>query len=234
MSVKQLRFSAIRYVISLLCVALALKGTLLIAPLVTRAPFGLFYAAIASAAWLGGFGPGLFAILLAVGALYIFVLLPAYPASILTLEDLISILVFTVVATLLCYLIVTRRRAEQVLKLKEAEFINVLESISDTFLIVDKDWHVRYLNQYMNGYQGRTINQIIGSDLWEVYPQLCGTRFEEACQDAMAKGTATHFRADEVVFGRRRDIHIYPSEYGVCILCTADVEAAAEPAVTNR
>lgn len=234
MSVKQLRSSAIQYVISALCVALALKGTLAIAPLVTRAPFGLFYAATASAAWFGGFGPGLFATLLAIGALYIFVLLPVSPKPVVTIEDLISILVFTVVSTLLCYLIVSRRRAEQELRSKEAEFINVLESISDTFLIVDKDWHVTYLNHYMNGYQGRTINQIIGSDLWDVYPQLRGTRFEEACRESMAKGTPTHFRADEAVFGRRRDIHIYPSEYGVCILCTADVEAATESVVTNR
>src|SRR4028119_1167227 len=130
MSVKQLRSSAIQYVISALCVALALKGTLAMAPLMTRAPFGLFYAATACAAWLGGFGPGLFATVLAIGVLYIYVLLPAYPASVLTMQDLVSILVFTIVSALLCYLIVSRRRAEHQLKSKEAEFINVLESIS--------------------------------------------------------------------------------------------------------
>jgi PAS domain-containing protein len=143
--------------------------------------------------------------------------------SALPIEDVINILVFVVVSALLCYLIVSRRRAEQELRSKEAEFINVLESISDTFLMVDTDWHVTYLNQYINGYQGRTIDQTIGSYLWDVYPQLRGTRFEEECRQSMAKGIPTHFRGDRSVFGRRRDIHIHPSDYGLCILFTEDI-----------
>ena len=54
----------VRYGAALLGPLAALGLTMLLVPVQARAPFAVFYAAVAGAAWLGGFGPGLVATLL--------------------------------------------------------------------------------------------------------------------------------------------------------------------------
>ena len=56
----------------------------------------------------------------------------------------------------------------------------ILESITDAFFSVDRDWRFDYVNQQAERVLGRVPGDLVGKVLWEVYPGLVGSEFERA------------------------------------------------------
>eukprot|EP01030_Chromulinospumella_sphaerica_P011437 gene11437-11231_t len=68
----------------------------------------------------------------------------------------------------------------------------VLESISDAFYAVSPEWTYVIFNGAAEQYFGVTRDQVLGKNMWEVFPQGIGTPFETVCKRAMEgrKGVA--------------------------------------------
>nr|WP_271069089.1 HWE histidine kinase domain-containing protein [Caulobacter sp. NIBR1757] len=68
----------------------------------------------------------------------------------------------------------------------------VLESISDAFYAVSPEWTYVIFNGAAEQYFGVTRDQVLGKNMWEVFPQGIGTPFETVCKRAMdgRKGAA--------------------------------------------
>jgi PAS domain S-box-containing protein len=57
----------------------------------------------------------------------------------------------------------------------------ILESIADAFVVQDVEWRFRYINAKaaeVLGATGHTHSELIGRVVWEVFPQLAGTKTE--------------------------------------------------------
>src|SRR5579884_1448555 len=65
----------------------------------------------------------------------------------------------------------------------------VLASISEMFLLVDKEWRIRYVNQQVLRTAGKPPDQIVGCSLWDVYSDILGTEFENCYRLAMETQT---------------------------------------------
>lgn len=61
----------------------------------------------------------------------------------------------------------------------------MLESISDAFYAVSPAWTYVIFNGAAEQYFGVTRDQVIGKNMWEVFPQGIGTPFEAVCKRAM-------------------------------------------------
>ena len=61
----------------------------------------------------------------------------------------------------------------------------VLDSMSDGFVALDRDWRFTYVNTRGAEIQGRPAESLIGRNLFEVYPEAVGTPFEQAYRKAM-------------------------------------------------
>jgi PAS domain S-box-containing protein len=61
----------------------------------------------------------------------------------------------------------------------------VLESISDAFYAVSPDWKYVIFNGAAEAYFGVSRRDVLGKDMWEVFPQGVGTPFETVCRRAM-------------------------------------------------
>lgn len=203
---------------AILSVGLATKGTLLLEPVVARAPFGLFYAAVALSAWYSGIIPALITTLLSVVAINYF-FMPSGHSSILFVENIVLLAVFASVAALISYLTVSRQRAELALRLQESKMVSLMGRISDVFLSVDHNWRVIYMNRFFNGYVGYTINDLTDRVLWQIYPNLSGTRFETECRKAMESRKSSCFIEELAIPGKCFEVHLYPDEDGLSILC---------------
>jgi PAS domain S-box-containing protein len=93
----------------------------------------------------------------------------------------------------------------------------LLEGISDTVLVLDRDWRFVYLNPRALEEAGEPAAALLGRTLWEKYPALLGTDVEAHYRRAVAEQVATHFETRGVRTGRWWDIHAYPSAGGLLV-----------------
>ncbi|MGY2079320.1 putative bifunctional diguanylate cyclase/phosphodiesterase [Modestobacter sp. SYSU DS0657] len=69
-----------------------------------------------------------------------------------------------------------------------AEVVDSLESISDMYVGVDVDWRVTYINAQAEARLGVRRADVLGGDLWQTFPALDGTVFEDAYRRVMSTG----------------------------------------------
>lgn len=72
----------------------------------------------------------------------------------------------------------------------DARANHVLESMSAGFVALDRDWRLTYMNTAAEQLLGLVRADVLGHDLWELFPQFVGTVFEEIYRRAAATGLA--------------------------------------------
>ena len=113
----------------------------------------------------------------------------------------------------------TARERELRTKAEKAEqqYRAILESISEGFLFLDRDWRIRYANRQVAGLGAVDPATILGRSFWEVAPEIEGTKFASAFREAMETGKVT--QAEDYYQPSRRWIEAsaYPSPDGLSI-----------------
>jgi PAS domain S-box-containing protein len=100
----------------------------------------------------------------------------------------------------------------------ELQNIRVLESITDGFLTLDRNWRFTYINQRGSELLGSTFNELRGKCLWDVYPVMLGSVFEQHYRRVMAEKVSVCFEAQVVNgSGRWYELHVYPFGDGLSI-----------------
>ena len=77
-----------------------------------------------------------------------------------------------------------RQDAVQLDKALHAEVEDILESITDGFVAVDAEWRYTYCNSAASRLIG-SLKDLIGRNMWEAFPEIVGTVFEEPYRRAM-------------------------------------------------
>ncbi|WP_017654066.1 response regulator [Fortiea contorta] len=110
-----------------------------------------------------------------------------------------------------------RKRAEQALLVSEEQSRNIVESITEAFFAVDENWRFTYVNQTAETLLNRIPGDLIGKSIWEEYPGLFGSEFEQIYWRAMTDrlaGAVTAFYPDH---DRWYEVHSYPAAQGITI-----------------
>src|SRR5918994_907142 len=94
---------------------------------------------------------------------------------------------------------------------------DILESISDAFYAVDRGWRFTCVNNRAEEMWGRTREELLGENLWEVFPQEVDSESYRQIWRAMEEGVTTEFEAyspglEAWVAGRA-----YPSRQGLSV-----------------
>ena len=71
----------------------------------------------------------------------------------------------------------------------------MLESISDAFYALSPDWKYVIFNGAAEAYFGVSRKDVLGKDMWEVFPQGIGTPFEKVCRRAMDQRKKASFES---------------------------------------
>lgn len=110
-----------------------------------------------------------------------------------------------------------RKRAEtEVLKAYKEKNV-ILESISDAFFAVDKNWFVTYWNKEAEIILNTTKADIIGKNLWDVFNDGIHTPSYIHYQTAIRENKAVHF---ETYYPKRNmwlEVSAYPSPTGLAV-----------------
>ena len=102
-------------------------------------------------------------------------------------------------------------RREQELR---AEVENVLESITEGFIAVDADWRFTYVNRAAETIYGRSRTQLLGRDLWEMFPEVASSMFQEPFRRAMRERTPVTAEGPYNALSGWFEVNIYPVASG--------------------
>jgi PAS domain S-box-containing protein len=103
------------------------------------------------------------------------------------------------------------RRLEEELR---EDISNILESITDAFVAVDADWRFTYVNgQAERIYSMRRVD-MLGKDLWELFPEVAGTAFEREYRRAVRERVPLRLEEMFQPLGRWFEVLIYPARSG--------------------
>ena len=83
--------------------------------------------------------------------------------------------------------ITARKKAEEERRRSDERTRIVLESITDAFFAVDRDWQFTYVNPQAERILDRTPGDLLGRVLWDEYPGLVGSEFEQAYRRVAAE-----------------------------------------------
>ncbi len=94
---------------------------------------------------------------------------------------------------------------------------NTLESVTDAFFTVDRDWRFTYLNARAEQVLLRGRMSLLGRDLWEEFPTMTESGFGRAYRRAVAEGRSVELVEFYPALGRWFEVRAYPSPEGLAV-----------------
>ncbi len=109
----------------------------------------------------------------------------------------------------------SHRDKDELLKREQAlrgQLDNILESMTDAFIAINKDWQITYVNRQAAKINGVEPESILGTNFWEQWPQAKDTKYEWEYRRAMSEKVSVHFEALCEPLNKWFEIHAYPAE----------------------
>jgi len=120
--------------------------------------------------------------------------------------------------------ITERKRAEEALRKREATYRDLANSITDVFFALDTDLRYTYWNKASEDLTGILAEDAIGKSLYEIFPNVKGTRAGEMYLEVLRTQQA-HSIVQEYPLGDKNfvfEISAYPSADGLSVF-TKDI-----------
>ena len=109
-----------------------------------------------------------------------------------------------------------RKHTEEELARSKSQMREILDSIQDIFFALDHNWNFIYINRYAAKYIGIEHDDLIEQNLWELFPEFLGTKYEKLFRNAMESDEIQHFEARDIKNSDKWfDFSIYPSADGI-------------------
>ncbi len=110
-----------------------------------------------------------------------------------------------------------RNQARAALQDSAETMKSILENTTDGFFAVDGNWRFTYLNREAEILLGRERDELLGTDLWEKFPDLCDSLFEINYRRVMDDRVPVEFEATDAHFRKWFDVNAYPSNGGMSV-----------------
>lgn len=111
-----------------------------------------------------------------------------------------------------------RKQAEESVRRLAERLTMTLESITDAFFTLDREWSFTYLNREAERLLNRQPGDLLGRNVWSEFPAALGSSFEQEYRRAMAENVTVNF---EAYYPRPLDlwfeVRAYPSEEGLAV-----------------
>src|SRR5215831_10437347 len=204
-----------RYLVAGLAVTVTLLVRAALGPfLPERSPYMLFNLAVMVSAWYGGFGPGLLASFLSAFLAHHFFVRPNYWFTLAQRQDGIAISLFLIITVCISWLAHLLRSASLRAEEGEKRIGEILESIGDDFIALDRNWCFAYVNQAAEKVLGRRREELLGKNIWTEYQKLAGSRVGANYRQVYENQSPANFeyfhRATAVWFA----VNVYPTKRG--------------------
>jgi PAS domain S-box-containing protein len=113
-----------------------------------------------------------------------------------------------------------RERAERELRESNERITNILESISDAFIVLDKEWRLTHVNpqaEEMLAPLNKTRADLLRKNYWMEFPDLVGTALEKNFRRAVAEKVKVEFELFYQPLDSWFHIRAYPGRDGLSV-----------------
>jgi PAS domain S-box-containing protein len=110
-----------------------------------------------------------------------------------------------------------KNRAEMILREKSAELENMLDSITDGFYALNKNWEVTFINKAAEQALSCTREEVMGKNLWEFFPRSREGLFYAQYERAMTERVSVHFEELYAPLGVWGSMNVYPTKDGIAV-----------------
>ncbi|GHO49106.1 PAS domain S-box protein [Ktedonospora formicarum] len=100
-------------------------------------------------------------------------------------------------------------------KQAEEQVVAILESITDAFSYVNRQWRYTYINRGLEKLIGKKREEVVGRSFWDLLPEIVGTPFERVYREVMETRQTRHIEGFHPSFRRWLNIHVYPTPDGI-------------------
>ena len=128
-----------------------------------------------------------------------------------------------VAAVAVSYDITEQKRAEEGLRESGRRIENILESITDAFYTLDREWCFTYINErgvhYLERVNGAELTRedLLGKSIWEVFPEAVGSELYQKYHEALLEQKRVEFEEYSPWSCRWMEVHAYPTEEGLSV-----------------
>ncbi|GAB3852030.1 hypothetical protein GCM10028822_19300 [Hymenobacter terrigena] len=110
--------------------------------------------------------------------------------------------------------------AQRLIKHQAAQLNTMLESISDAFLSLDKDWKLTYVNSRAEQLLGISREGALGISLWKLFPEEVGGIYQQHYQRAIDTGETVRFESYFKPQQMWVEVKAYPFADGLSVFFT--------------
>jgi two-component system, cell cycle sensor histidine kinase and response regulator CckA len=110
-----------------------------------------------------------------------------------------------------------RNHARAALQESARTMTDILENTSDGFFALDHEWKFTYVNPKAEKLLDRKRDELIGKELWQQFPELVGSPFEQNYRRVLSGQTAEQFEASDPEGKIWFEMHAYPSGRGISV-----------------
>ena len=114
----------------------------------------------------------------------------------------------------------TRRKLdEEALRQAEARCVCALESTTDAFFAVDRQWRLVRVNRQAERLWQRHREDVLGRDLWELFPEAVGGAFYRMYEQVMRTRAPAHLEEfyPYAPYNRWLEVHAYATPEGLAV-----------------
>jgi PAS domain S-box-containing protein len=116
-----------------------------------------------------------------------------------------------------CLDVSQRQRAEDAVRARERQLVEILESVHDSFVALDRDWRITYVNRRAASSVDAEPDSFIGKQLFEQFPGYIGTPIEAAARRAMEGREPVAEEVFSPVTNRWLEVNFNPTSEGMSI-----------------
>ena len=116
--------------------------------------------------------------------------------------------------------ITDRKNAEEVLKTSKERLENIVQSMGDAYVSMDKYWRYTFVNNKALNLMQKTEEELLGKTLWEVFPDVLGSTFEIEYRKVMNERVSGSFEIYYPSYQMWLEVRAYPHEDGIAIFYT--------------
>lgn len=101
-------------------------------------------------------------------------------------------------------------KTEEQLRRANERLDSVLSTITDGYILLDREWRIKELNKQAAGFFMRPVRELTGKVLWDEYPEAVDSESYRQYHWAAAEGRPVHFETFSKIFKKWVEIHVYP------------------------
>jgi PAS domain S-box-containing protein len=107
--------------------------------------------------------------------------------------------------------------AQRLIKQQAAALVTILESITDAFLSLDKDWNLTFINREAERLLNMSRELGLGKNIWDFFPEEGSDVYRRHYEQALETGNTVQFEAFFARENRWLELKAYPSANGLSI-----------------